>query len=283
MPFENVYIWSEFPEKVDWKKAKELLDFPVSVYIAASSKKEFLKWKRKAENKYISCGVWPTISKQEGYWFSSYCSKESIKKLLEFKGERIKVDLEPPIPNIKKYAFWPLVKYSFQLLQRKAKEKQYLHQIIQQLPRDKEVILSGLPLPIKMRGIYGDDFTKLTPNMKRNFFIYSTLYPKWIYPIIKIYYRIFLKRDKKFYGNKLLCAVGCIGPGIFGTEPIYRNINEFRADLLFVEQQGIKNIVIFELGGILKRDNPQAWINLIKQYTQPLLKQKEKKTKWQSN
>ncbi|MBI5391556.1 hypothetical protein HZB00_00990 [Candidatus Woesearchaeota archaeon] len=263
--FKNILFWSEFPEKVDWKQFKRNLSFPVEVYVACETKREFFIWKKKIESKTIKVGAWPILPKIEGYWFSGYCSKESIDKLLEFQGLPVKVDVEPPMPKID-YSFLNLCKYGLNLWFKKAKNNNYLHKIVHQLEETSDVIMSGIPLPKILRKKYGDD-VKIKPTTRRNFFIYTTLHPKILDPFFRWYYRRFIQKNKRRYKENFYCALGCLGPGIFGNELIYSSINEFEKDIQFMLNNGVENLVVFEAAGIMKRKNPQAWFNLIKKYS----------------
>jgi hypothetical protein len=62
----------------------------------------------------------------------------------------------------------------------------------------------------------------------------------------------------------LYFAIGCLGPGVFSTEPIYKNIKEFENDLDDFLSWGVKNLVIFNLEGLLERKQHKTWIQLLK-------------------
>jgi len=138
--FKRIIFWSEFPEQVNWKKTLKLIDFKSEIYIAVKSKKEFLNYKKKIKSKNITLGAWPILPKKEGYWFSGFTSIKNIDKLKEFKGMKIKIDLEPPIPpfnysNIK-IIFWLIKMYC-----KKAKNKEYLRAVIYWLANNNTKIL----------------------------------------------------------------------------------------------------------------------------------------------
>ncbi len=263
--FNKVIFWCEFPKEVDWKKFNKIINFKISVFIAAKSKKEFFYWKSKIKSKYVDVGVWPILSKKDGYWFSGFCSKKSIDKLFYFKDLKIKIDLEPPIIDIK-YNIYNILKfYGRLLLTKKSKNNDYLNERIIKLDKNSEIILSGLPLPSFISKIYGDSL-KNNGNFYRNYFIYSTLMPKFLSPLTNIYYTWFIKKSIRIYKEKVMFAIGCIGHGIFYSEPIYKNINEFDKDMKFLLKNNVKNIVIFELAGLMNRDNPELWLDKIKSY-----------------
>src|SRR3989344_3302370 len=98
----NVRFWCEFPEKVNWKNFKKLVNFETEVYVTCKNREEFNFWKKKIKNKFIDVGAWPVLSKEEGYWFSGFLDKKSIDKLNDFDSLKIKIDIEPPFPGERK-------------------------------------------------------------------------------------------------------------------------------------------------------------------------------------
>ena len=137
MKFNKVLFWCEFPKEVNWKRFNKILNFNIEVYIAAKNKKEFNFYKSKIKTKKVKkIGVWPTLSKKEGYWFSGYSSKKSINKLKQFKKLKIKIDLEPPLLDIN-YNFFKLVGVYIKLLiSKRPKNKNYLNKTILELNKN---------------------------------------------------------------------------------------------------------------------------------------------------
>ncbi len=79
--FKDILFWCEFPEEVDWKRLNVLLkDRSCGVYIASSSRKEFELYQNKITASHVRAGVWPILSKEKGYWFSSFTNKEDFAK-----------------------------------------------------------------------------------------------------------------------------------------------------------------------------------------------------------
>ncbi len=259
--FSSIVFWCEFPEKVDWKNLK--IPFPCSVYIAVSSRKEFEKIK-KGSSKNIQFGVWPVLSKIEGYWFSGFCGKESIQKLLEYKGLDIKIDIEPPFPFIK-FSSFGLLKYGVKMfLFRRAKNNNFLIQTIEELAKSSQIIISGLPLPEFLSRKYGDDIRKDLGG--RNFFIYKTFFSGFLGKFLERYYRWFIRSRLKIYKERAMFAIGCTGSGILGNEPVYSDLKSFEEDLKWFSQCGVKNLVVFNLEGILMRRDSEEWMKMLSSF-----------------
>lgn len=236
---QEIVFWSEFPKKVNWNKAKELIDFPTTIYIAIKSQKEFNKYK-KYKTKYINIEIWPTLDKKQGYWFSGYTSIKNIDKLKQFKG-RIKIDLEPPLPKFKFYTlktlYW-LIFYYF----KKPKNYPYLIKTLDEISKKNELIINEFPLPdycLKKLGIYYNYKT-------RNMMAYTTVLGPILRPLLRLYIKLLIKIKKP-----KMCSIGLLKPGIFDKEPYYKNINQFKQDLNMIKN--IPVIAIYSLEGILEK------------------------------
>ena len=238
----KILIWCEFPKEVNWKEVPKGLE----IFVACNSKKEYLKYKK------YCIGVWPILDKKEGYWFSGYCSKESIDKLKEFDKKSIKIDIEPKLSRFQRTSLLGMLFYPFILLSYGIpKNNLYLKKTIESLS-SKKVIISGPPLPDFLLRFYGDNI-KLKEGWCRNYFIYPTMFGRSF--LVKKYFEWFIRRKIKQYGDKVIFGLGCIGKGIIGDEKEYKSLDELKADVKWLNSLGVKNLVIFELSGILKRSD----------------------------
>ena len=241
-----IIFWSEFPEQVDWRKANKEIDFETSIYIACKNKEEFLKWKRKIKNRHIKAGAWPVLSKEDGYWFSGQTSKEGIDKLDDFKDILIKIDVEPRIyPG--SYNYFKTKIWLLNWIITPGKNKKYLVEKINMLGKDN--IVSGFFLPKFLRKGVG-----MEVNCRRNYICYASLGHK----LLKYYYRHMIKKGSK----ENFFAIGLTNHGIFGNEETYKNKEEFADDFELMKKLGAKNIAVYSLEGVLKKD----WLDVIKNY-----------------
>ncbi len=265
--FEKVIFWCEFPKKIDFNKADRLLGkygIKSDVYIACKSLEKFKRIKRKNKKiKNMQFFPWPILKKKDGYWFSGFCSKNAIKKLEQFEGFKIKLDLEPPFPKFKfsnrRFALM-LFSYFF----KKGKNNQLLKKEIEKLTQKNEIIVNEFPLPkfyLKKLGIYCEE----KKNVIKNIMCYTTICGKLLRPLLSFYnftfLRILLRKNRN-----LMCSIGLIGKGILKNEGTYNSVREFFEDLGMAEKLGIKRIAIYSIEGIFKRKNPEEWLNAIKSY-----------------
>jgi len=249
---KDIIFWCEFPNKLDFKKLEDI-SFPCSIYFASKNKNEFLKYKNQVKNEKIKVGVWPLLSKKQGYWFSSFSSEKSIDKLKEFQGISMKIDIEPPLPdfsfNYFKFALY-LIKYAF----KKGENHEYLNQTIKELSKDTNIIQSTYPFPNWVLKNYGLDKEQKT---KFNYFLYPSMFSNFLKHFIWRYYQTITN-------NKDYFALGLISKGIFGNEPTYKSIKEFEKDLQIFKKLNLENIVIYSIEGLLNQNNYKEWLSLLK-------------------
>lgn len=263
--FKRIILWSEFPERVDWKKAQELIDFKTEMYIAVKNKKEFLDYKKKIRSRKITLGAWPILPKGEGYWFSGLTSKESIDKLKQFKGSNIKIDLEPPIPSFS-YSNIRILLWLLKIYFKKAENKEYLRAVINWLAENNTKILANeFPLPRFYLEKLGITIEK-RKNITLQLILYTSPVGKIFTPMIRQYNRHILKKALK-ENPEMSASIGLIGPGILKTEKYYKDTKEFQKDIKMVHDLGLKNLAVYSLDAIMQRKNPEEWISIIKEFT----------------
>lgn len=247
----NIIFWCEFPEKVNWQKLKKQINFPTYIYIASKTKQDFIRLKKKIQSKFIKVGAWPILSKEDGYWFSGYTSKENIDRLDQFKGLEIKVDIEPPFIDEKYIFIRVFLKFIYYLI-RKGPNNSYLKERIKAL--HAESIISGFPFAYFIKSRFGGDIK----HGIHNYMCYTSFFPKYLRFLARLYYKLFIKsKDKKHF-----FAIGLTTTGIFNNEPIYENQQEFIKDLDMIKRLNVENLVIYSIEGLQKRN----WIDIVKRY-----------------
>ncbi|MDD5177790.1 MAG: hypothetical protein PHT54_00705 [Candidatus Nanoarchaeia archaeon] len=253
----EVLFWCEFPKETNWDLINKEINFKTEIYIAASSREEFLEYKKRIKNKNITIGAWPTLSKKEGYWFSGFSERKSIDKLDDFKDFNIKIDIEPPIFNGKMTAL-KVLKWAIKPIFKKAENKNYLADKINRLKNKKIIISPRLPR-FYMKKLVGN--VKDRKNIYYSHIFYTSMLSKPMVPLLKLFYKSWFKKENnpKFY-----VALGCLNVGVFQNEGIYKSISEFKKDIEFMKKINIDKIVVFHLGGLFNKKDYKEWLNLIR-------------------
>ena len=81
----RIVVYEEFPldENLDNLTS---IDFPVDVVLASTGLERFLDLKREVEeaNELVGkVGYWPTLSVEDGYWFSPFSKAEAVQKIID--------------------------------------------------------------------------------------------------------------------------------------------------------------------------------------------------------
>jgi hypothetical protein len=62
------------------------------------------------------------------------------------------------------------------------------------------------------------------------------------------------------FGAKAGASLGAVGPGAFGDEPVYRSPGELAEDVGAARAEGVDDLALFDLGGVLRRPPAEAWL-----------------------
>lgn len=65
----------------------------------------------------------------------------------------------------------------------------------------------------------------------------------------------------RLHGARVRVALGCIGTGALGDEPVYRSPDHLREDVRVATEAGVEALALLDLGGALARPPLAAWLN----------------------
>ena len=63
------------------------------------------------------------------------------------------------------------------------------------------------------------------------------------------------------FGARGSISLGAVGVGAFGDEPTYRSPAELARDVGIARAAGVDDLTLFDLGGVLSRGPPEAWLD----------------------
>ena len=235
----QVSFFEEFPTEENLKKLK-LINWPTKLYIAAPSLKEFLKIKKSIKNKKVKeCIYWPLLSKKEGYWISPFSKSKALWRIfMELKNKRIPVMLDLELPKKKSLYLSP---WKF------GNNKHLISNFI-----------AGYKGPVYLAEYYPDGQWKRM--MLR---LWGLDYPNRKVKVIKMLYHSMHRFSNKFlekeftegvktWGNNYSVALGIIATGVTGKEPVL-SMEQLKRDLALAKNSGVKESIIFRLGGLQNR------------------------------
>lgn len=71
------------------------------------------------------------------------------------------------------------------------------------------------------------------------------------------------RRARARWGERAALSLGAVGTGAFGDEPVLRSASELARDVALARAAGITELSLFELGGVLRRPPPEAWLEAL--------------------
>jgi len=238
--YHNVMLISffeEYPTKSNLEKL-ELIKFQAKLYIASSSLDKFSEIREKIKSKNIKEIIyWPILKKEEGYWYSPFSKRSAMIRTLKEIPDNLPVmiDLELPTTQNSNLYFTQLHNFPRNKL------------LISKFIKHHKNVYTAEYFPIKSwMKFLGLNYNPLKYNSKMIKMFYTSMWP---FP------RNFLKNEIKGYNKKykerFIPAFGTIATGVSGSEPIL-SPEKLEADLEIAEQNNIKEVIIFRLGGLNK-------------------------------
>jgi hypothetical protein len=65
------------------------------------------------------------------------------------------------------------------------------------------------------------------------------------------------------FGARASLSLGCVGTGAFANEPVYCGPEELADDVAVARASGIEDLVMFDLGGALRRQDAPRWLEAL--------------------
>jgi len=238
----KISFFEEFPTKKNLNKL-DLVTWPTTVYVAAKSIKEFDKITSNIKNKKVTIGYWPILEKKEGYWLSPFSSRKAVKRVIEEinnykKPLKIMWDAELPFRHPK--LFFRIDNF----LTNKPRIKKFFKQNGNNI-YTSEYAMKNRFIEFLFRKL-GVSFSPKKYKNKKIVMYYTSMH--------KVVSNILLDNIKRLYknhGRKLQVGLGTIAVGIHGNEPILKP-KQLERDLKDMKRIGIKEVVVFRLGGLNK-------------------------------
>lgn len=237
----QISFFEEFPNKESLDKLK-FLQGRTKLYIAARSLGEFYKIVGKVKGEKVKEFIyWPILNKKEGYWISPFSNRKALKRIFdELEGKKAAVMLDLELPTSQNVWLYFTQLLNFFMNKRLVKDfiENYNGEIYlaEYYPEGKwkERIMEMLGIHYKIKKV---KVIKMVYHSLHNF-NKEFLIKEW-------------QRGKEEFGENYLVALGTIAKGITGKEHIL-DAKQLSKDLELCEKQGIKEVIIFRLGGLNK-------------------------------
>jgi len=241
----QIDFFEEFPNDDSLSKLR-IIKFRTNLYVAAKSVKEFLVLKTKIKKSYRNVAeviYWPILKVNEGYWLSAFSKTLAIKRILnELKNtnEEFSVLWDAELPILAKELFVTQLPYFF--TNRNIIQEALSHQY-----SNHPFIITAF----SKRGL-----NKFISNLACAYFSSGSFpYIDMLYTsLLNVknesgYLRSVIKRNKNKFQDYSV-ALGLIGRGVEDySTPLISPLG-LKEDLGITQKEGVKNIVLYRLGGL---------------------------------
>jgi len=236
----NISFFEEFPDEFSLKSLN-LVKFNTKLFIADYSIEGYKVLVKKIEREYPQVKgfvYWPVLNVREGYWFSPFSVRKALlRSIKELMDTKINFLYDAKLPKMK-------MSLIFTQFFKHTKNKKYIRGFLSKCGKRAYTVES--PMNVLLDNYL---FLKIDPK------VYGNRIVKMLYSSIFLYScdkkKRLLKEWKKEYGSKLLVGLGCTAPSITGCKRKI-SVEKLKEDLKLCEEVGVKEVVIFRLGGLNK-------------------------------
>ena len=199
----RISFFEEFPTKRNLAKIN-LITWPTTLYVAAKSVQDFEKIQHSIKKKNVTCGYWPILEKNEGYWLSPFSSAKAIKRVItEVKSNpKTKVMWDAELPFRHPWFFLRCDRYWRNVFKIKKFFKRYGKNIYTSEYAMRNVFSSFV---LRMMGV---SFSPKKYNNKKIIMYYTSMHKSLSHHLLNNVKSLHTK-----YGNSLHVGLGTIATG----------------------------------------------------------------------
>ncbi len=244
----RIHFFEEFPTKRNLAKLK-YVTWPCTLYVAAESIAKFEQIAATITKKNISVVYWPILKKEEGYWLSPFSSPTAVERVInECQGKNVMWDAELPLRSP-----WMFLRVDH-YIRNMWKIKTFFRKNGNKISTSEYTIKNSVAQ--LLFHILGISFSPKKYNNTKIVMYYTSMHtqtkPFLLHNIEQLYQK---------HGKKLHVGLGTIARGILGDEPIL-SPSQLRKDLQDMKQIGVRDVVVFRLGGLNEK-----YIGVLKEIT----------------
>lgn len=224
----------------------------------------------------VRVAVWPMLSDAEGRWanaanhsrFISFCDQLLTRAPL---ADELVIDLEPPLDELARWKSGrptrPRPRLSYQQVRI---EFATAVDRWRQVTRVTTAVLPLLAFEFCgqwLQRLLGTPMSKLGAD-RHSMMAYTSLFEGWSRGIVsrgraEALLVTCARLARLRFGDRAALSLGTVGPGVFGDEPSYRGPSELRRDVELARAEGIDELSLFDLGGMVRRGPIEAWLEAL--------------------
>lgn len=221
----------------------------------------------------VRVALWPMLGDAEGRWansathapFIAFC--DQLLDRAPFADELV-VDLEPPLAELAQWKNgWPTRPAPRPAFVQVRAELASAVERWRSVMRVTTAVLPFLAFEFYgqwLQRIFGTPMSNLSAD-RHSMMAYTSLFEGWSRGLVNRRRAEALlvacaRCARLRYADRAALSLGTVGPGAFGDEPSYRNPSELRRDVELARAEGIDELSLFDLGGIVRRGPAEAWL-----------------------
>ena len=247
----------------------------------------------------IHAAVWPMIDDAEGRWASSATLTTYVAFVDDLTAElaranvtvdEVAIDLEPPFAAAKaaSHGAWlGPVRTALALREDFRSASTSLRSFVERLGEGTRVSCAAVPLVLldeAQKPPSSPPGAAYVPAVERPFFqallgtpvdgvqfgsvsimAYTTILEGWSRGVLDRRASVGVLGEcarlaRVRYASRASISLGTVGVGAFTDEPIYRSPVELVEDVAMARAHGVDDLSLFDLGGIVRRGPPEAWL-----------------------
>jgi hypothetical protein len=236
---------------------------------------------RTLEDEGVRVALWPMIEDEKGRWPSVknadpwiWFAEEVLRVVEKARAplREVLFDLEPPFGSVR--ALTP-GHFSPAALLRMAKRDPHAHGraalvSFRNALRERGITVSAAIVPLcvfspRWERLLGTPVTAVDADLP-SVMAYTTIYEGWSRRVFSRSDALTLlqrtaQRTVEAYGARAGISLGTVGTGAFEDEPVYRSPDELLTDVVVARAAGIRKLTLFDLGGVVRRGPPEAWLS----------------------
>lgn len=275
-----------FAETADWRRLSSaevlgaLASRGLQLVLAVRDDDDPLPVVAAARTAGVSIALWPMIADAQGRWAScanaeafADHARGQLRRLVDADAapDELCIDLEPPLPMVRRMidrdGRWDGI------VGDRTKGTAELARLIADAGAHGiaswgavvPMILSDRPSAPSWQRILGTPVDAL-PLQQVCVMLYTSLMVGYARGTLRRADAEYLlasgaQRARERWGPRASVALGAVGRGALGDEAVYGDIEELRADVALARAAGIDDLALFDLGGVLQRPRPEAWLD----------------------
>jgi hypothetical protein len=230
---------------------------------------------RQFRDRGVFVALWPMLSDSDGRWLSASSAAsfitfaDELLAAVPFADELV-LDLEPPKAQLAKWKAWRPTWRQTPSPNRYHDARAALVDATKRWQRDRRVSSAVLPLvAFEVGGQWlqraiGTPASPLHVD-RHSVMTYTSLLEGWSRGLVdrrraETLLAMCARLTRLRFGARAGISLGTIGVGAFEDEPCYRGPHELARDVAIATAAGIRELSVFDLGGILRRPPPEAWL-----------------------